>query len=218
MDYLICCALEVIYCSDGSCITCGGKAGNDKHLCDSCRAKIRRCSDYISLSHKGMNFKCYSSAYYSKVMKELVLRLKYKKDFKSAELLAELMVDTMSKYSLHADYITYVPVSRAALKKRGYNQSKVMAKIIGKNSGIKLMDTLRKTGKTKDQIGLGREQRWENIKGSFEIRKNAGITGKRFLLLDDVVTTGATAFWCAATLLENGASEVVVLTAAKSGV
>jgi len=165
-----------------------------------------------------MEFKCYSAAYYSKVIKELVLRLKYKKDFRSAEVMAELMAETISKYALEADYITYVPVSKSAMKKRGYNQSKVMARILAKSFGIGLMDTLRKTGKAKDQIGLGREQRWRNIEGSFEIRKGADVIGKRFLLLDDVVTTGATAFWCAAALLESGASEVVVLTAAKSGV
>ncbi|MHC1720253.1 MAG: ComF family protein [Clostridiaceae bacterium] len=218
INYLIGCALEVIYCSDGCCVTCGGETRNDYPLCENCYAKIKKCTGYIVLSHNDMEFRCYSAAYYSKIIKELVLRLKYKKDFRSAEVLAELMGLIISKYSLEADYITYVPVSRAAMKKRGYNQSEVIARVLGKITGIRPMDTLRKTGKTKDQIGLGKEQRWENIKGSFLIRKDADISGKRFLLLDDVVTTGATAFWCAGALMESGALDVVVLTAAKSGV
>lgn len=172
----------------------------------------------MTLSGAGLGFECYSAAYYSKAVRELVLRLKYKGDFRSAEVLAVLMAEVMEENSLKGDFLTFVPSSRRSRRKRGYNQSEVLAKLISKNTGIRLMETLVKNSGTKDQIGLGKIERWENMEGSFGLRSGAGVCGKSFILVDDVVTTGATAFWCAETLTKNGAVSVLVLTAAKSGV
>jgi len=208
----------VIYWGDGSCIACGGECSREEALCDSCRAGIMGCGPPLRLSHAGLGFDCYSAAYYSKAVRELVLRLKYKGDFRSAEVLAGLMADVMAGNSLKADFLTFVPASRSAKKKRGYNQSEVLAKLISKKTGIRVKGTLVKETMTKDQIGLGKVERWENIEGSFRLMNGEGAEGKAFILIDDVVTTGATAFWCAETLTKNGAVSVVVLTAAKSGV
>lgn len=223
IKYLADCALEVLYCHEPHCIVCGNDTegtGSGEFLCKSCFSKIKRCSENTVLSYSGIDFefKCYSSAYYSKTAKELILKLKYRRDFRSAEIFSGLMREVMVCNSIHADYITYVPVSKSTMRKRGYNQSEVIAKMLGKSTGIKTIETLKKTGKAKDQIGLGKEQRWENIKNNFRIRRGMDIEGRSFILVDDVVTTGATAFWCAETLMGNGAQNVTVLTAAKSGV
>ncbi|MBP1744058.1 MAG: competence protein ComF [Firmicutes bacterium] len=128
------------------------------------------------------------------------------------------MAEVIAREALEADFLTFVPVSKSTGKKRGYNQSEVIARMIGSSKGIAVKDTLAKEAVTKDQIGLGKRERWENIEGSFRLKKGIEIAGEKFILVDDVVTTGATAFWCAETLIKNGADRVVVLTAAKSGV
>jgi len=216
--YLVDCALEVIYWGDGKCIACGSEAGQDNALCGSCRALVKKCTEPMHLSNNGIEVKCYSAAYYSKVVRELVLGLKYKSNYKCAEVLAALMAEVIAMNSLEADYLTFVPISKSTEKKRGYNQSEVIAKMIRDRTGMNVKDTLLKESVTKDQIGLGKKERWENIEGSFKLKKGIKVHRKKFILLDDVVTTGATAFWCAETLIKNGADSVVVLTAAKSGV
>jgi competence protein ComFC len=216
--YLVGCALEVIYWGDGRCAACGSDGCNESALCSSCREGIKACGPPLRLSRGGLEFECYSAAYYSKAARELVLRLKYKGDFKSAEVLAGLMAEVMVREAIEADFLTFVPSSRSVEKRRGYNQSEVIAKLIGSRIGIGIKGTLTKETVTKDQIGLGKGERWENIEGSFRLRKGIRVSGEKFILVDDVVTTGATAFWCAETLIKNGADSVVVLTAAKSGV
>lgn len=208
----------MVYWGDGRCIACGCGDCTGDALCVSCSAGIKKCREPLRLSHNGLEFDCYSAAYYSKVIRELVLRVKYKNDFRSAEMLAGLMAEVIARECLAADFLTFVPVSRSTEKKRGYNQSEVIAKLIGSGTGIRVRSTLRKESATRDQIGLGKRERWDNIEGSFSIKRGAEVENKKFILIDDVVTTGATAFWCAETLIKNGAEAVVVLTAAKSGV
>lgn len=210
--------LEVIFCGDGKCIICKNPLYGDEDICNNCKKKIMVCKDQIFIEYNKRKIKCLSAAYYSKVVMELVIKLKYKKDFKCAEVLAGLMVNTFRENSISADYITFVPTSKEAFKKRGYNQSMLLAKIISRETGTELIDSLVKADKAKDQIGLGKKGRFENIKGSISYKCKKEINNCRILLIDDVVTTGATAYWCAESLIKNGALEVMVLTAAKSDV
>ena len=210
--------MEVIYWGDDKCIICRQDIYQEECLCKNCYAKIRECVDSSCLTNENINIQCYSATYYSKVIRELVIKLKYKKDFKSAEILSELMLKSIERNHLEADFITFVPVSRSTMKKRGYNQSKLLAKIISNRTEFKLTDSLKKVKDTKDQIGLGKKGRWENIRDNFELRGDIDIKNKSFILVDDVITTGATAFWCGYTLLKSGAGKVIVLTAAKSRV
>ncbi|MGE5628714.1 MAG: ComF family protein [Solirubrobacterales bacterium] len=212
------CVLEVIFCGDVNCVVCGGETLEDSSLCRSCSVKIKECFDFSIINYNKKQIKCYSASYYSKVIMELIIRLKYKKDFKSAEILASLMLKTIRRGCIKGDYIAFVPISKASLKKRGYNQSMLLGKIISKETGIEIIDVLKKSKDAKDQIGLSRKERLENIKNSFEFKGNTNIKNKNIILVDDVFTTGATAFWCVDILIKNGAKDVKVLTAAKSKV
>ena len=78
------------------------------------------------------------------------------------------------------------------------------------------MSTLDKIRETKDQIGLNEEMRWRNILGSYRLRSDKKIKNKKILLVDDVMTTGATTFCCAEELIKGEANCVIILTAAKS--
>jgi len=113
------------------------------------------------------------------------------------------------------DGIIAVPLSIKGLKDRGFNQSLLIARVISKKIKVPLlMDILLKKKETPPQIGLSAKQRLLNLKNAFEVRGN--IKGLRLLLIDDVMTTGATVTECSKVLKKAGAKEVIVLTLARS--
>ncbi|MBI5639777.1 MAG: ComF family protein [Nitrospirae bacterium] len=116
---------------------------------------------------------------------------------------------------LDADAIVPVPLSVKGLRDRGFNQSLLLAKILSDHSRIPLkMDSLMKIKETHPQIGLTAKERAGNLRGVF--RTGGCLTGLRLLLIDDVMTTGATAEECASQLLRAGAADVAVLTLARA--
>ncbi len=111
--------------------------------------------------------------------------------------------------------IVPVPLSAGGLRRRGFNQSLLLAKSVSDNKNIPLiMDGLFKKTETLPQVGLPAKDGTKNLKGAFLAAKQ--FTGKRVVLVDDVMTTGATANECSRQLLKAGASEVVVLTLARA--
>ncbi len=111
--------------------------------------------------------------------------------------------------------IVPVPLSVRGLRSRGFNQSLLLAKTISDKRNIPLvMDGLFKKIDTLPQIGLSAKERTRNLRGAFKATRQFG--GRRVMLVDDVMTTGATANECARHLIKAGASEVVVLTLARA--
>lgn len=214
IKYIIDCILEVLYFNDDNCVIC--KEYSEEGLCKKCKDNIRYCNENFNLEKDGYSFVCCSSAYYSNVVKELVLNLKYKSDFRAGEILVELLLKTMREKNINADFITFVPSASKAIKKRGYNQSEFLARTLGKRLECDAYMLLKKIRETKDQIGLDNSSRWNNLEGCFSFYEAVNIKNKKIILVDDVITTGATAFCCAKELIRNGALEVFVLTVAKS--
>ncbi len=115
------------------------------------------------------------------------------------------------------DAIVPVPLSVGGLRNRGFNQSLLLAKAVSDDTGIPLiMDGLRKQTETPPQVGLPAKDRTKNLKGAFMATKQ--FNDKRVMLVDDVMTTGATANECSRQLLRSGAAEVVVMTLARAAV
>lgn len=113
------------------------------------------------------------------------------------------------------DAIVPVPLSISGLRKRGFNQSLLLAHTIAKKRKLRIIgDGLIKKTETPPQLGLPAKRRLKNIKGAFCTVKN--FSGMRVLLIDDVMTTGATANECSRQLLKAGSDEVAVLTLARS--
>ncbi len=113
------------------------------------------------------------------------------------------------------DGIIPVPLGKHALRERGFNQSLLMARVISKKVKIPLyMDMLLKRKDTLPQVGLSAKERMKNLKGAF--KTSGKINNLRLLLLDDVMTTGATARECSKTLMSAGAKEVIVITLARA--
>ena len=107
------------------------------------------------------------------------------------------------------DMLTWVPVSRLRKLRRGYDQVELLAKAVGRELGLSPVPTLKKIRNNRPQSRLkDPAARRANVLGAYRILENADVKGKRVALLDDILTTGATAGECARVLLSAGAKEV----------
>jgi len=114
-----------------------------------------------------------------------------------------------------ADVLTWVPISRRRKRTRGYDQVEILGRVVAAELGMPLMSTLRKIRHTKPQSTMGdAAHRRANVLGAYTVMDSELIRGKRVLLLDDILTTGATASECARVLLTAGAKEVKLATLA----
>ena len=131
------------------------------------------------------------------------------------------MISFIKEYSLDAgqfDVIIPIPLSSTRSRERGYNQARLLAKELAKEFSIPLAENqLRRIRHTDPQSLLDEKQRWTNIKGAFTIRKLKNLRHKNILLIDDLLTTGATASEAARVLKDAGAGTVGVLTLAITG-
>lgn len=156
-------------------------------------------------------------------LRQSILRFKYERNMRAGKVLAGL---TAHHFSLvrerdagpaeDYDRVLPVPLHLTRLRWRGFNQSLILARAIGQR-----IDTpvdpwlLGRTRPTPPQTKLSREERRANVRGAFGVNTPALAKGKRFLLVDDVYTSGATVEECARTLYQNGARSVDVFTLAR---
>lgn len=150
-------------------------------------------------------------------VQRLLHRLKYKGASELGEYLGHRYGSLLSDhhYSEHFDLILPVPLHRHKQRRRGYNQSDSFAKGLSEAMQVAWADNiLVRNTDTISQTKKSRLDRWQNVEKVFEVKSPDRIEGKRVLLVDDVLTTGATLEACAIALLEGGCSEVSVVTIA----
>jgi ComF family protein len=117
-----------------------------------------------------------------------------------------------------ADALIPVPLHWRRLWARRFNQSALLAKAVAQESGVKVADTVLKRVKaTAQQVGLSQAERAQNVQGAFRVPTEckAEVAGRRLILIDDVLTSGATADACARALLRAGARNVDLLVFAR---
>ncbi|MCM8709752.1 ComF family protein [Clostridium sp. SYSU_GA19001] len=216
IKYLIDSVLGVIYSSNDNCLICSNYCSEEDLICNNCIKKIEFYNDCFKIIREGIELECYSAAYYKGTVMELIRRLKYKSDFNCGEVLSQMLFKLLNIKKLDYDIITFVPASRKTLKIRGFNQSEFLAKSIGYLLEKPVLNLLKKIRETKDQIGLNAEGRWENLSSCFQVVNKKVLYNKKILLIDDVITTGATAFYCSRELLKHEALKVTILTVSKS--
>jgi ComF family protein len=120
------------------------------------------------------------------------------------------------KFTVGLDAISYVPLHPARERERGYNQAAELAREIAGPLGLPLLrGAVDRSRSTPPQVGLNRPDRMTNVKGAFATSGSCQVEGLALLLVDDVMTTGATANECARELLRAGAREVRVATFAR---
>lgn len=206
------------------CVGCGK---NGENFCQECEPKIVKINRsvinggrifeletrYSTINDEGFE-KSYS--YHDGVIRKAIHRLKYEKDLGLGRDIGKFLEPIVRESNWDIDVIVPVPLGEKRKKDRGYNQSEIIAYPLANYLGIEIDSNLVKRCKeTRTQIGLSTIQRYENMKGAFEV-KNGKAKGKRFLLIDDVYTSGATIRSAEKALKEAGAACVYKLTVTKA--
>ncbi len=198
------------------CMLCGNLLGGEEEICSDCRAAILLNTAPPRMGGNGSYDLAAAGLWYEGSVRRAIHGLKYHEKQSYARPLARVMEYTLRhKLEVQPDLVTYVPTNPSTLKKRGYDQAELLAEELAKRLSLPLVHALEKTRETHVMHDLTPEQRRENVKGAFRLRCDREIVqGKRILIADDVLTTGATLSACAAVLKQAGATEVYGLCAA----
>ena len=157
-------------------------------------------------------------AVYDEIAKKLVHDLKYRDRGQLAVAMAGWMARAGAEVLAEADLIVPIPLHRFRLWRRRYNQAALLAHQIGKLSGVAVAtDTLLRIKRTRQQVGLSARERADNVRGAFRVPadKAIAIAGRNIVLIDDVLTSGATAAAATRALLRAKAARVDLLVFAR---
>jgi len=153
--------------------------------------------------------------YYEGNVRASILRYKFHGARSYASAYGRLLAMKLLSSEIDFDILTWVPISRLRKWRRGYDQVALLASAVGAELGVSPQRCLKKLRNNRPQSGLGdAAQRRANVLGVYQCTQPELVRGKRILLLDDVMTTGATAGECARILLTAGAKEVFCATVA----
>jgi ComF family protein len=193
------------------CASCGlplqNFLSNEDHLCGECILKV---PPYAGARSFG---------YYTAELGAIIQQLKFHGRRSLVKRLSPLLAAAFYETWRREDFDLIVPVPLHARRKRerGYNQSELLAKVLERQIAVPFHAALHRLRPTIPQVGLTHSERIENVRGAFGCRNPQRISRKRILLIDDVMTTGATVSSSAQALLEAGALRVSVLTVARAG-
>lgn len=188
----------------------------DEGMCHRCQKTLPWCSG----DGKRVDFcrACLSPLYYQDGVRRGMHRYKFWGGQDYAQVFGMLMAQCLTDgWGEPMDGITWVPLSSKKLHQRGYDQSLLLAQRVGELTGLEVVSTLDKVRHTRQQSRIvSPSARRANVAGAYQLREDAEVAGKHIVLVDDVVTSGATLEECAACLLQGGAEEVVALTLAQT--
>lgn len=203
------------------CCSCKTKLSiNQDTMCVDCLSKIQRSNSLRlkrEFERKFLNNKIISEFYSpfvfekDKELQHAIHALKYDKKFPVGIFLGKVLAAEIksSKTNWKFDLIIPIPLHQLKKAERGYNQAYYIAKGVGKIFKVKVSDrSVKRIKYTESQTTMNLNEREENIYGAFKVKWNTRVRGKNILLLDDVITTGATISECGKILLEAGASKV----------
>jgi ComF family protein len=228
--------LDLVY--PPTCIACQAATGEAQALCARCWAGIRfierpYCErlgtpfpvDYggpllspAAIADPPVFLRARAVAHYDDTARDLVHRLKYGDRTELALALGTHMARAGAELLAEAHLIVPVPLHRFRLWRRRFNQAMALSAVVARHAGVPCDPfLLARVKATRQQVGLTRAQRQENLQGAFRVPLDAKprLLGRRVLLVDDVLTTGSTANAAARALLRAGAAQVDVLAFAR---
>ena len=158
-----------------------------------------------------------SYALYKGAIVRAIMLLKFERVAPLGRWFAQRLVEVAGREELTADIVVPVPLHRDRRRERGYNQAELVAKPLARKLGLPYRAVLlTRTKPRPDKHILSLEERWESVRGAFATRPASKVDNLRVLLVDDVMTTGATLDACAKALRGAGAKSVIGLTVARA--
>ncbi|MBR4998281.1 MAG: ComF family protein [Clostridia bacterium] len=225
--------LDLIYPKNIKCMFCMDELNQNSYncTCENCleilpfiKNPCERCGSQMNENQKGVCMKCKKRNYnferaksvfeYNATPKIVVHGLKYGGKKYLAEYMVKYLLDVYSTWNIVADIVTCVPTFSLKAKGRDYNHSQVLAEIFANELKLPFYDLVTKRVDTSSQTSLNTRERMENMKDSFAFKHEFKdlIKGKSILIIDDVITTGATTNEISKILKESGAKACFVLT------
>lgn len=156
----------------------------------------------------------YSFGAYEGALRQLIHLFKYAGVQTLAKPLGEYLTRALPREQ-RFDALVPMPLHWLRRWRRGFNQAELLAREVSRRCGIPILKAVRRVRATRSQAGLSNSARRQNVVGAFRVRRGARVEGLRVLLVDDVMTTGATAAACARALKRAGAAHVALLVVAR---
>jgi ComF family protein len=157
----------------------------------------------------------YSFGFYENELRSLIHLFKYGRVQTLSVPLGRMLARALPREQSF-DVIVPMPLHWRKRWQRGFNQAELLAREIARRTQIPVRNALRRVRNTASQAGLTSAKRRENVSGAFRVGKSVSLEDQRVLLIDDVMTTGATAASCARALKRGGARQVTLLTLARA--
>ena len=180
----------------------------ERDLCSDCRIDAPECP----VSRKKLPFihSWVALWHYEGCARQSVLRYKFRNRRSYAQIYGRLLAEKLrQEYPEGFDILTWVPISGLRKMTRGFDQVELLAKALGKERGQKPVRILKKIRHNRPQSGItGQAHRRANVLGAYRAENIPLLQGQRIVLLDDIITTGATSGECARILLTAGAKEI----------
>ncbi|GAE21594.1 ComF family protein [Bacteroides pyogenes] len=210
------------------CVVCGGPlAQGEACICTMCNINLPRTGYHLRKDNPAERLfwgkipveRASSFFFYRKGSdyRHILHRLKYRGEKETGEAMGRCMASELlsSGFFSGIDVIVPVPLHRKRHRARGYNQSEWIARGVSGVTGLPVeTDSVVRCKHTATQVGKSVFARWENVDGIFSVVRPGRFAGKHVLIIDDVLTTGATTAACACSLVEAGNVRVSILTLA----
>lgn len=201
------------------CPGCNKKlSSNEEPVCKECLDSILLADENLTQREFNRKFSSTNiiSGFYSKyifeadkTLQNVIHSLKYNKQFRIGTFLGNILAKEIISKNWTIDLILPVPIHHLKKAERGYNQSDFIVK--GMSKGLKIpysARTVKRIRYTETQTNLKLQERAKNVENAFKVRNPKNVKNKNILLVDDVITTGATTLECAKVLMNTGAEKI----------
>lgn len=207
---------RLIFPIDNMCLMCKERNASVKaFLCPTCQDNLEIAEAEISIDSPHME-KTYYCLTYNRFARDMVQDYKFHGKNYLYKALGEILLNAYYNIGMEVDKIAYVPMHRKKEALRGYNQAELLARYVSDKLEKPLIKDLIKIKNTREQSGSSKIQRSKNLKHSFKVKDPRTIEKARILLIDDIITTGATMDECSRVFIEAGGKEVFGLAITSS--
>ena len=197
------CAKESFFNDKNKCLICSEPIDDEATVCDSCKL------------HKKSFKKAFCPFVYDGRVRRAILAYKDSNKRYLAKSFVKYIADEIRKSDIEISFLTFVPLSEKKKKKRGFDQSELLAEELSKELNVKLLPLFEKLRDGKTQKKLTIEERFENTKGMYKLLPHRFDKTESVLIVDDVITTGATINACSE-LLKKKVENVYVASIARN--